>query len=182
MKKYLNVIRCGQPNDKISFSLMSSQHRVDAAEFKRTCAQFATGITVSSVRDASGTPRGLTVNSFTSVSLHPPLVLISLGHTASVLEHFRTSTHFGLSVLAEDQKALSDHFARTGHDRFDGVAWHAGDTGVPLLDGALATMECSIEQRVRAGDHDLFIGEVRHTHVRDGRPLIYFGSRYRTLG
>jgi flavin reductase (DIM6/NTAB) family NADH-FMN oxidoreductase RutF len=160
---------------------MSSQHRVDAAEFKRACAQFATGVTVAGVRDASGTPHGLTVNSFTSVSLHPPLILICLGHAASVIEYFRTSTHFGLSVLAEDQKSLSDHFARKGHDRFDGVAWHPGHTGAPLLDGVLATVECSIEQRVRAGDHDLFIGEVRHTHVREDRPLIYFASKYRAL-
>jgi flavin reductase (DIM6/NTAB) family NADH-FMN oxidoreductase RutF len=160
---------------------MSSQLRVDATEFKHACAQFATGVTIAGVRDASGTPHGLTVNSFTSVSLHPPLILICLGHEASVIEYFRAATHFGISVLEEEQKSLSDHFARKGHDRFDGVAWHPGKTGVPLLDGVLATVECSVEQRVRAGDHDLFIGEVRHIQVRPGRPLIYFASKYRAL-
>jgi flavin reductase (DIM6/NTAB) family NADH-FMN oxidoreductase RutF len=171
----------GQPNDKISFRLMSSDPHVDSTEFKRACGHFATGVAIASVRDASGTPHGLTVNSFTSVSLLPPLILISVGHEASVIGYFRKATHFGISVLAEDQRTLSDHFARKGHDRFDGVAWHEGALGVPLLDGALASMECSVFRQVPAGDHDLFLGEMRHARVRSGRPLIYYASRYRAL-
>jgi flavin reductase (DIM6/NTAB) family NADH-FMN oxidoreductase RutF len=164
---------------------MSSQPHsgVDKKEFTRACGRFATGITVASVRDASGTPHGLTVNSFTSVSLEPPLVLVCLGHEASVLEYFRAASHFGISILAEDQRALSDHFARKGHDRFDGVAWHAGPHGAPILDGVVASLECRVERRLAAGDHDIFLGEVVSTSVHeDSRPLIYFASRYRHLG
>jgi flavin reductase (DIM6/NTAB) family NADH-FMN oxidoreductase RutF len=155
---------------------------VDKSEFKRVCGRFATGVTIASVLDAAGTPHGLTVNSFTSVSLAPPLVLICLGHEASVINYFRTASHFAINVLAEDQKKLSDRFARKGHDRFDGLAWRPGHTGVPLIDDVLATIECSLHQRFTAGDHDIFVGEVLHTRVRDdARPLLYYASHYRTL-
>jgi 4-hydroxyphenylacetate 3-hydroxylase, reductase component len=155
---------------------------VDKSEFTRACGRFATGVTIASVCDASGTPHGLTVNSFTSVSLVPPLILICLGQEASVIKYFRTTSHFGISILGEDQRTLSDHFARKGHDRFDGVAWHAGQTGVPLVDDVVATVECSLHQRFTAGDHDIFVGEVLHTRVRDdARPLVYYASRYRSL-
>jgi flavin reductase (DIM6/NTAB) family NADH-FMN oxidoreductase RutF len=110
------------------------------------------------------------------------LILVCIGHEASVIEYFRTAAHFGISVLGEEQKPLSDRFARKGHDRFDRVAWHPGATGVPLLDGVICTIECAIVQRVTSGDHDLFIGEVVRTHVRTGRPLLYFDGRYRALG
>jgi len=155
---------------------------VSKTEFKRACGRFATGVTIASVRDAQSTPHGLTVNSLTSVSLAPPLILICIGHEASLIEHFRASSHFGISLLAEDQQALSERFARKGHDRFDGVRWHAGETGVPLVSDVLATMECAMYQRFTSGDHDIFVGEVLHAHVReDARPLIYFGSKYRNL-
>lgn len=160
---------------------MSSKHSVDPAEFRRACAQFATGVTIAGVRDASGNPHGLTVNSFTSVSLAPPLVLISIGHQASVIECFRHATHFGISVLDEEQRGLSDRFARRDHDRFDGVAWHPGESGVPLIDGVLTSFECAVYKRVEAGDHDLFLGEVQRLTVRTGRPLLYFASQYRAL-
>ena len=156
---------------------------VDRKEFTRACGRFATGVTVASVRDAAGTPHGLTVNSFTSVSLDPPLILVCLGHEASVIEHFRNTSFFGISILADSQRSLSDHFARKGHDRFDGVEWHPGSTGVPLLQGAVASIECSLYNQLGVGDHDIFVGEVVHTHVQDDtHPLLYFASRYRHLG
>jgi flavin reductase (DIM6/NTAB) family NADH-FMN oxidoreductase RutF len=154
---------------------------VEKTEFTRACGRFATGVTIASVRDFGGTPHGLTVNSFSSVSLVPPLILICLGHATSVIHYFRQADFFGISVLAEDQRELSERFARKGHDRFDGVAWRAGETAVPLLSNALATIECACKQHITVGDHDIFIGEVVHTEVREGEPLIYFGSRYRGL-
>jgi flavin reductase (DIM6/NTAB) family NADH-FMN oxidoreductase RutF len=160
---------------------MSSNHLVEAAEFTRACSRFATGIVIASVCDAQGVAHGLTANSLTSVSLTPPLILICIGHSASVLEAFRSAGHFGISVLAEDQRELSDRFARKGHDRFDGTAWQPGHTGVPLVAGGLGTMECSVYQRQVCGDHDIVVGQVLHTSVRDGKPLIYFGSKYRFL-
>ena len=90
-------------------------------EFRRACGRFATGITIATVSDAQGTPHGLTVNSFTSVSLDPPLVSICLGHAVSLIEIFRAATYFGINVLAENQRALSERFARRGEDRFEGI-------------------------------------------------------------
>jgi len=150
-------------------------------EFRRACGRFATGVTIASVLDGSGLPHGLTVSSFTSVSLDPPLVLICLGHEVTSVEVFRGAKYFGINVLAEDQRALSERFARKGHDRFDGLDWAPGETGVPLLAGVLAQMECAVYQRVTAGDHDIFIGEMVSARVHQGDPLIHFSSRYRKL-
>ena len=156
-------------------------HRAAVAsrEFRRACGRFATGVTIASVVDSEGVPHGLTVSSFTSVSLHPPLILICLGHEVSAIHHFRTATHFGINVLAEDQRALSERFARKGHDRFDGVAWQPGVTGVPLLPGVLAAIECAVHRIVPMGDHDILVGEMVHAQIHDGEPLLHFGGRYR---
>ena len=154
---------------------------VAADDFRRACGRFATGVVIASVMDPEGTPRGLTVNSFTSVSLDPPLVLVSVAHRASVMETFREASFFAVNVLGAGQRALSDRFARTGEDRFDGLDWTAGETGTPLLDGTLAEIECAVRYRFTAGDHDLIVGEVVRTEVREGAPLVYFSGRYRKL-
>jgi len=159
----------------------ASSRGVPSEEFKRACGRFPTGVTIASVLDPQGTPHGLTVSSFTSVSLEPPLVLICLGHEVTSIDLFRASAYFGISVLKEDQCELSQHFARKGHDRFNGLPWQRGATGVPLLKGVLATMECQVEQRVTAGDHDVFIAKMVHAQVSEGEPLIHFASRYRKL-
>ena len=149
--------------------------------FRRACGRFATGVTIASVLDGSGAPHGLTVSSFTSVSLDPPLILICLGHEVTSVEAFRAAKHFGINILGEDQRALSERFARKGHDRFDGLDWLRGETGVPLLAGVLAQIECAVQRRIAAGDHDIFLGEVLSARVHKGDPLIHFASRYRKL-
>ncbi|MCU1237986.1 MAG: flavin reductase domain protein FMN-binding [Candidatus Solibacter sp.] len=154
---------------------------VTSEEFRRACGRFATGVTIASVIDPVGAPHGLTVNSFTSVSLEPPLILISLGHQVTTIDHFRWAKYFGINVLTADQRHLSDRFARKGHDRFDGLEWRPGVTGVPILPGVLAAIECAVYRIVPMGDHDLFVGEVVHATVADGNPLIYFASSYRHL-
>jgi flavin reductase (DIM6/NTAB) family NADH-FMN oxidoreductase RutF len=154
---------------------------VAADDFRRACGRFATGVTIASVVDREGTPHGLTVSSFTSVSLTPPLILIALAHSASVMDAFRDARFFAVSVLAASQRALSERFARKGEDRFDGLVWHAGETGAPLLPGTLADIECALRHRFTAGDHDLFVGEVVRAVAHDGAPLVYFAGRYRTL-
>ena len=151
-------------------------------EFRRACGRFATGVTIATVLDAQGLPHGLTVNSFSSVSLEPPLISICLGHAVTVIEAFRDSKYFGINVLGDDQQVLSDRFARKGHDRFDGLEWYRGSHGAPLLPGVLAAIECSQHRRVTAGDHDIFIGEMLTSEVGEGKPLIYFAGRYRRLG
>jgi flavin reductase (DIM6/NTAB) family NADH-FMN oxidoreductase RutF len=153
----------------------------DPANFRRGCAKFATGITVVTVIDRAGAPHGLTVNSFTSVSLAPPLVLVAIDHASNVLPIFRAASHYGISVLSSDQQALSVRFARKGQDRFDGVAWRAGETGVPLIPDALAHFECLVRNVVEAGDHAVFVGEVERVEYREGKPLLYFDSSYRVL-
>jgi flavin reductase (DIM6/NTAB) family NADH-FMN oxidoreductase RutF len=154
---------------------------VTSEEFRRACGRFATGVTIASVLDRSGAPHGLTVNSFSSVSLEPPLILISLGHAVTAIDHFRAAKHFGISVLTKEQRPLSDRFARKGHDRFDGLEWERGVTGTPLLPGVLAAIECAVYRIVPMGDHDLFVGEVVRARVAEGDPLLYFASSYRHL-
>jgi flavin reductase (DIM6/NTAB) family NADH-FMN oxidoreductase RutF len=152
---------------------------VSSEEFRHACGRFATGVTIASVLDAKGTPHGLTVSSFTSVSLAPPLILICLGHEVSAIRHFRAATHFGINILGEDQRPLSDRFARKGHDRFDGVAWQGGVTGVPLLPDVLAAIECAVHRIVPMGDHDILVGEMVHAQVHEGSPLLHFSGSYR---
>lgn len=155
--------------------------QVTPDEFRRACGRFATGVTIAGVSDRNGTPHGLTVSSFTSVSLEPPLLLICLGHAVTSIEVFRAADHFGLSVLTDEQRHIAERFARKGEDRFDGIQWHRGETGVPLIADTLAEMECAVEQRVTSGDHDIVIARMARAVVRDGSPLIYYGSRYRNL-
>ena len=161
---------------------MSSDLRpVSPDDFRLACGRFATGVSIATVLDRQGSPHGLTVSSFTSVSLDPPLVLICLGHAVTVIDQFRGAKYFGINVLREEQRDLSERFARKGFDRFDGLPWNPGVTGVPLLPGALAAMECEIEQRVPAGDHDILVGRMVRMAVEEGNPLIHYASRYRGL-
>jgi flavin reductase (DIM6/NTAB) family NADH-FMN oxidoreductase RutF len=133
------------------------------------------------VLSLDGTPHGITVNSFTSVSLAPPLVLVCVDHRSQVIEHFREGEHFGINVLCEHQQELSQRFARSGPDRFRDVQWYSGKTGVPLLPDVLATFECRLVDSRPAGDHLILIGEVLHVAFVEGKPLAYFGSSYRSL-
>lgn len=155
---------------------------VDKEAFRKACARFATGIAVATVIGTDEAAHGLTVNSFASVSLSPPLVLICVDHNSAVLKHFRASPYFGVNILREDQKDVSAHFARKGHDRFGEVAWVAGKTGVPLLPEALGVLECKVTDTVEAGDHAILIGKVVRADWHDGRPLIFYNSAYRNLG
>lgn len=154
---------------------------VDRESFRRACAKFATGIAVAAVIGKDGVPRGLTANSFTSVSLSPPLVLVCVDVSSGVLPHFRASSFFAINILNEHQRHLSTRFARKGHDRFTGVEWMPGETGAPLLPYALGSLECSLTQTVEAGDHVIFIGKVVSAGWREGRPLVYFNSAYHRL-
>jgi flavin reductase (DIM6/NTAB) family NADH-FMN oxidoreductase RutF len=155
---------------------------VASAEFRRVCGRFATGVIVATVLDAQGQPHGLTVNSFASVSLEPPLVLLCLGRDVSVMDAFAATRFFGINVLAACQRELAERFARHGLDRFAGVAWRRGETGAPLLEGVLATLECAVHQRIAAGDHEILLGEALYTGAAEGAPLVFFASGYHTLG
>jgi flavin reductase (DIM6/NTAB) family NADH-FMN oxidoreductase RutF len=176
-------MRSRKPHDMIRFNPLSNPAPLllDSKSFRRGCAKFATGIAIASALDQGGSPHGLTVNSFTSVSCAPPLVLVCIDYSSNVLPVFRKASHYSLSVLNENQQQLSTKFAIRGQDRFDGVEWIPGYTGVPLIPGALAHFECKVTNVVEAGDHAVFIAEVVRLDCHDGKPLLYFDSGYRVL-
>jgi flavin reductase (DIM6/NTAB) family NADH-FMN oxidoreductase RutF len=154
---------------------------IEQHHFRRVCGKYATGITIVTVLDSNGAPHGMTANSFTSVSLDPPLILVCIDRRTSLLSHFRPGTHFAIHVLGEEHRELSARFARSGCDRFEGVDWRRGHTGAPVLPDMLAALECSVTQMVDAGDHVVVIGEALHVNWRDGQPLLYFNSSYQQL-
>jgi flavin reductase (DIM6/NTAB) family NADH-FMN oxidoreductase RutF len=160
---------------------MQTASCLDREVFRKCCARFATGIAVATVTGEGGTPLGLTVNSFTSVSCCPPLVLICIDYRCAILSAFRASSYYGLNFLSADQQALSVRFSQREADRFDGVPWRTGETGVPLIDGCIGQLQCSVAQTVEAGDHAILIAEVVSATSSQGDPLIYYGSSYRHL-
>jgi flavin reductase (DIM6/NTAB) family NADH-FMN oxidoreductase RutF len=151
-------------------------------EFRRACARYATGLTVATVLGPDGKPEGLTVNSFTSVSLEPPLVLVCIAKTATAYASFQAANAFVVNVLREEQIDLSQHFASSKDERFEGLAWREGVHGAPVLDGVLAVLECAMHGSFDAGDHTVFVGLVERAESHEGAPLLYFASAYRKLG
>jgi len=164
-------------NNETDLALPSLEPRL----LRRVCSRFASGVTIISVIDSAGVPHGMTASSFTSVSLDPPLILVCVRSGSKFLEACNSSQHFAVSILDDTQRSLSERFAGAGYDRFDGVTWNSGTTGVPLFPGVLATMECARFRTISAGDHDILIGKVLHANWKEGEPLIHFGSQYRAL-
>jgi flavin reductase (DIM6/NTAB) family NADH-FMN oxidoreductase RutF len=154
---------------------------LDTWLYRRTCAQFVTGITVVTTLDTHQHPHGMTINSFSSVSLDPPLVLVSIDLRNAILGHFISSSWFAVNVLAEHQEELSRRFSTASENRFLGVNWHEGLSGVPLLEGVLAQLECFVVRTFEAGDHTVLIGEVRRAGYNEGKPLVFFDSGYHTV-
>jgi flavin reductase (DIM6/NTAB) family NADH-FMN oxidoreductase RutF len=152
---------------------------LDALEFRKALGAYPTGVTVVTTKDPEGVPRGFTANSFTSVSLTPPLVLVCLAKAAHSHEVFTGASTFAVNVLAETQKAVSSLFASKQADKFESCQWHTGTTGAPLIDGAVARFDCRTHQCVDAGDHTILIGEVQGLHhAADERPLGYCRGAY----
>ena len=154
---------------------------VDDASFRRALSQFATGVTVVLTRDAAGAPAGLTVSAFSSVSLDPPLVLVCIDLGADVHDAFQVGGTVGISVLGEDQEDVSRRFSWRGPQKYDGLALETGPTGALLVPGAVAQLDCVIAAAHRAGDHTIFVGEVRELRAAPGRPLLYHRGGYRRL-
>jgi flavin reductase (DIM6/NTAB) family NADH-FMN oxidoreductase RutF len=151
-----------------------------AFDFRQAASRFATGVAVVTAASDS-TPVGVTVSSLTSVSLDPPLLLVCLQRRCRSAAFFREADYFGVNVLFAHQQQLSERFATCLGDRFEGVAWELGRTGVPLLSEALATFECGRRACMPGGDHDIVIGEVLHVTTRSGIPLVRFSSAYHEL-
>jgi flavin reductase (DIM6/NTAB) family NADH-FMN oxidoreductase RutF len=154
---------------------------VTSDKFRQVMGNFATGITVVTTVDKSGKPYGLTVNSFTSVSLDPLLVLVCLDNRLSGLQAFIDSRHFGVSMLSELQEDLSRMFAKKDSERPADI-YVQGQLGVPLLRNSIAVMECETVATHLAGDHTIFVGRVEHAEVSEtSGPLLYFRGKYRKL-
>ncbi|CAN7684562.1 alpha/beta fold hydrolase [Mesorhizobium sp. LjRoot246] len=154
----------------------------DSGEFRRALGSFLTGVTIVTTVSAEGEPRGFTANSFTSVSLEPPLVLVCIAKKALGHGAFSTSKGFAINILSESQKTHSGIFASKAADKFATVAWQPGQTGNPLIDGSVAVFDCAMQQLVDAGDHSILIGRVRDFSHNGAQPLGYCRGTYVTPG
>ena len=150
----------------------------DARHFRNALSQFATGVTVVTTRAADGSYVGLTVTSFNSVSLDPPLVLWSLAQGARSLPLFAQNSHYVINVLSGNQAPLADRFSRRIANRFDGIEYDLSATGLPILKGAAAWFECANRSRYAEGDHVIFVGEVQHCDVQPQSALVFHGGHY----
>ena len=142
---------------------------------------FATGVAIVTARSEDGAPLGMTINSFNSVSLEPPLVLWSLAQRSSLLQALASSRHCAIHVLTARQRSLAERFATRGIDRWAGVDHRPGQEGVPVIAGAAAVFECHIRSQYAEGDHTIFVGEVlRCSHRQGTSPLLYHGGMFYT--
>jgi flavin reductase (DIM6/NTAB) family NADH-FMN oxidoreductase RutF len=153
----------------------------DPDEFRSVLGRFATGVTVVTARDTNAVDHGLTVNSFTSLSLAPPLVLVCIDHEASLHPAMTACSHFAVNILSSQQEALARRFAAPETDRFDGVGYTRGICGAPILDDVLAFLECRATRAIPGGDHTIFIGEVERAEARSAGPLLYYRGGYAQL-
>jgi len=145
----------------------------DAGRFREVLGHFATGVTiVTAMEDAE--PVGFTCQAFTSLSLDPPMVALAPGKNSTSWPRIAAAGSFCVNILADDQEALSRDFAVSGGDKFTGVGWRPARNGAPILDGALAWVECDFELAHDAGDHELVLGRVRDMGVNRGQPLVYY--------
>ena len=156
--------------------------QTDTRALRNALGRFATGVAIVTAIDPDGHPIGLTVNSFSAVSLEPALVLWCLDNGSHNLEAFRRASHHAINILAASQQDLSNRFATWPTDRFVGLPWQAGAGGAPVFPGCCASFEVANETVHAAGDHSIFIGRVeKFTENTELDPLLFFGGRYRHL-
>lgn len=150
----------------------------DSAKFRQVLGHFPTGVTVVTAAPEEG-PVGMSVGSFCSVSLEPPLVAFFAAHTSSSWPGIKAAGSFCVNILSEDQEDMSRRFAGTEENKFEGVGWTPAGSGAPLLDGVLAWIDCDIDSVTDAGDHVCVMGRVRDLEIgQDGAPLLFFRGGY----
>jgi flavin reductase (DIM6/NTAB) family NADH-FMN oxidoreductase RutF len=159
---------------------------LNSLEFRKAMGCFATGVTIITV-DLEGEVHGMTANAFASVSLDPMLVLVCVDHATRTHAHLHSKKRFGINVLCENQRAISEYYARAErtHENAEAEAGAHFDRtrhGTPVLQGALAYLECRLHSSELAGDHTIFIAEVEDVVMREGEPLLFFRGKYRKLG
>lgn len=153
---------------------------IDAGGFKKAMSRWASGVTVVTA-EHNGVRHGMTVSSFASVSLDPPLVLICIGKAAPTHDIIRKGERFVVNVLGDTQEAISIRFATKHDDRFEGVAVRTGQLGVPIIEGCVAAIECRLHETLPGGDHTIYVGEVVNADIAEGSPLIYFQGGHRRM-
>ena len=150
----------------------------DFKDLRQAFGRFGTGVTVVTTRLLDGSRVGVTVNSFNTVSLEPPIVLWSLSLTSPSLKSFQAAGHFAVNVLTLEQLELSRRFSRPAEDKFAGVEFSDGLRGVPMLAGCAATIECAVVNEQVVGDHVLFLGQVERYAYGQAAPLLFFNGKY----
>jgi flavin reductase (DIM6/NTAB) family NADH-FMN oxidoreductase RutF len=158
--------------------MTSTTTRFDQKQLRKTLGAFSTGITVVTTRSNKGTLHGVTANSFSSVSLDPPLVLWSQSLTSSNFQAFSDSDYFVINILAADQKELSDHFGKSQNDKFKGIKFEEGIGGSPVLENTSAAFECKKIASYPGGDHIIYLGEINSLSCTDVEPLIFSNGKY----
>jgi len=153
---------------------------IDDAQFKLAMSYFASGVTVVTT-EHDGKPFGMTVAAFSSLSLHPPLVLICIEKTVKSHDAIAGAGKFGVSILNSKQTDISNRFASRAEDKFAGTEIVRGELGVPLIGGAIMRLECRVSEKLEGGDHTIFVGEVVEANTEEGEPLVYFRSGYREI-
>ncbi len=154
----------------------------EARQFRDALGTFATGITVVTASDTSGNPIAMTVNSFASVSLDPPLVLWSVNRAHEIFDEFAKAKHYAVHVLRHDQEHLSSHFSGDRPDKFNGVDFDRGKAQLPLLSDFCARFQCKVEHRYDGGDHLILVGRVLDMDYQPADPLVFHAGKYRSLG
>ena len=159
---------------------------LNPSDFRKAMGAFATGVTIITV-DLDGEVHGMTANAFASVSLDPLLVLVCVDHSTRTHAHLHAKKRFGINVLCDDQRAISEYYARPErtHEHAEaeaGARFERTSHGTPVLHGALAYLECRLQSTQEAGDHTIFIAEVEDLVLREGDPLLFFRGKYRKVG
>ena len=164
-----------------TFEGSASAEFADETVFRDAVSRFATGVTIVTAA-SGGQDYGTTVSAFTSLSLEPPMLLVCLNRSSVTHDAIRDAGFFGVSVLAEGQGDLAQHFARKGEDKFTRVEVVRPDSGVPIVAGALASFECRVAETVTGGTHTVFLAEVLSAAAAEGDPLTYFRGKFGRLG
>jgi flavin reductase (DIM6/NTAB) family NADH-FMN oxidoreductase RutF len=154
---------------------------IASADFRRILGHFASGVTIVTTCDADKKATGLTANAFTSVSLEPPLVLVCIDHKSQSHGPLIDAGCFAVNILTVDQEAISRKFATTRLDKFEGIPYRVSPRGVPIIEGALACLECKTVSVHVEGDHTILVGRVEDACSGEGRPLLYFRGQYHRL-
>ena len=154
---------------------------IDSATFRSVLGRFVSGVTIVTARDGDDVDHGMTASAFCSVSLDPPLVLVSIAHDATLHPVLCAHDELAVSILTASQEAIARRFAEKLDNRFDGVGFTRGITGAPLIDGALAHIEASVVHRYPGGDHTIFVAEVLAASATMDEPLLYYRGGYAHL-